>query len=298
MRKHCKEVIVTILLLVLVGCDMEPPEYIPRSTREFPESAGAFTGQSSLADSPTVLQMLQKGYFKYGTPLAAPYAFIRPGPNDFLGINSDLAALINEQLGFPGPLVQLQRWPQMPTDLESGIVGLIIGGPVARPEFQGLAFIEIGVRGYCLLAAEGDTRFQEVEHIRQPGIVFGVVEGTDVEHRLLTEYPEVELLPKQLAIAEVIVSDLLEGEVDVTAVYASLTPVLMGKYPGLAAFPAGCAEAPIWPTPWGISVRNDDPLFHEFLAGLVASLRETGWFEDRATFWIESPRLLNALSIE
>jgi hypothetical protein len=185
----------------------------------------------------------------------------------------------------------------MQTDLENGIVDMIIGGPASRPEFAGLTLVEIGERGYCLIARVEDSRYQTAEDALQPGVLFTVIEGTDVAYYLESNQPQVELQTKSVAILEETVGAVRAGEADVTAAYSLVTPALLAKYPELKAFPDGCIEEPLWSTTWGISIRADDPLFQEFLEGLVASLRETGWFEERAEQWVSSPILMETLDI-
>lgn len=292
---HVTIILMVVLAVTLVACDVEPPTIVrtPKSSL-----VGEYGDLPLLEGSPTAQRMWERGFVKYGPALAVPYASIRKGQrNDFIGIIPDLAEVIGRQLGLPC-VERLQRWTQMPAHLESGEVLMIIGGPASRPEFDGLEFVQVGERGYCLVARADDDRFHEVEDILKPGVAVAAVQGTDGEHYLLTNYTDVEVSSKPVVAAEKIILDVLAGEADVTMVYSLATPLFLENYPELKTFPAECVEDPIWSVPWGISILPGDPVFRQFLEALVAKMKETGWFEERTERWLDSELLEDALTLE
>lgn len=278
-----------LLVFALVACDVKPPAPV---TTPKPFLVGEYAGLPSLEGSPTVDAVFQKGYVSFGFPVAAPYVFVRQPRRDFIGIVPDLGDLIGDQIGLPVE-VRLQRWHEMPAHLEKGEVQMIIGGPVSRPEFASMEFVQVGERGYCLVARVDDDRFQGVEDILKPGVIVTAVQGTDGEHYLLTEYPGIEVRSKTLAEPLDAVPDVLAGEADVTLVYSLVTPLVLENYPELKAFPAECVEHPIWSVPWGVSLPPDDPVFRQFLEALVARMEETDWLEGHTEQWAESELLEN-----
>jgi ABC-type amino acid transport substrate-binding protein len=291
---HAPIILLVVLLVALTGCDVEPPDSV---TTPVPFLVGEYDDLPELEGSSIVDEVFEKGYVSFGFPAAVPYTFIRKPRRDFIGIVPDLGDLIGNQIGLPVE-VRLQRWHEMPEQLEGGEVQLIIGGPVSRPEFDGMEFVQIGERGHCLVARADDDRFQEVEDILKPGVVVAAVQGTDGEQYLITEHPEVEVRSKTLAEPLDTVLDVLAGEADVTLVYSSVTPLLLEKHSELKAFPSDCVEHPIWSAPWGVSLPPGDPVFLQFLQALVGRMEESGWLEEHSEQWLDSDLLQDAMILE
>ena len=291
-----RSTILFVLACLLIACTDTPPTREAKAPPT-PSSSDSERVSLDLEESETVQKMYAKGYFKYGTPLAAPYTFIRPGPNDFVGIAPDLAIEIRKRLGFPGVTVQLQKWTEMPDDLEAGIVHMIIGAPVSRPEFEGLDFIQMGQKGYCLLVKEGDDRFQDLESGLQQDVVLTTAQGTDAEYYLLTNYPALKLQSKKVITAQDVVEEILNGESDAVVVNALITDLVLEKHSLLAARPEDCAENPAWTVPWGISIQPD-PVLEQFLVSTVAELMGDNWLEVRKEKWLSSKQLRGVLGLQ
>lgn len=284
-----------MLACLLIACTDVAPTREAKAPPT-PSSSDSRNVSLDVEESETVQKMYAKGYFKYGTPLAAPYTFIRPGPNDFVGIAPDLAIEIRKRLGFPGVTVQLQKWSAMPKDLEAGIVHMIIGAPASRPEFEDLDFVEVGQEGHCLLVRESDDRFTDLESVLQQDIVLTVAQGTNAEH-LLINNNSVELQSKKVITAQDVVESILNGESDAVVVNSWVTQLLLEKNSMLVAIPADCVDNPILTIPWGISIQPD-PVLEQFLISTVAELMEDDWLEMRKEKWLNSKQLRRVLGLK
>ena len=109
----------------------------------------AYERVPGLIDSPTVIDAISKGYFRVGLPVASPYSMVRPGPNDLVGVFPDMANELAERLGFRGIIGQVQRWEDIPDDLDKGVVQLIF--VTEEPANKSYGWVPVLEVGYCLI---------------------------------------------------------------------------------------------------------------------------------------------------
>jgi ABC-type amino acid transport substrate-binding protein len=155
----------------------------------------------------------------------------------------------------------------------------------------------VGERGYCLVLRADDRRFREIGDLLKANVVLATVQGTDGEYYFLTNRPRVRLRSVSIEEAEGGVKEVLAGTADATQLDASVARLFVQRYPQLKMFPNNCVEQPLWPVPWGISIRSDDPDLLRFLQAFVAKAKETGWLRERTERWLEAPRIKDALDL-
>lgn len=237
----------------------------------------AYERVPGLIDSPTVIDAISKGYFRVGLPLASPYSMVRPGPGDLVGVFPDMANELAERLGFRGIIGQVQRWEDIPDDLDKGVVQLIF--VTEEPANKSYGWVPVLEVGYCLIRGSNPSSSGEDR--------LAVVAGAPVGREFLPAAGEVVEVTEPTL--EGAIRAVVEGVADRTVIVSSLVPLIPSDHRGLTVEPSGCGDdSPLWTLTWGITTRGDDPAIVEFLKQFVTQLASDGVLADSISEWAES----------
>jgi ABC-type amino acid transport substrate-binding protein len=259
---------------VATGCNIEPPQTVRPERFVVTE---AYERVPGLIDSPTVIDAIYKGYFRVGLPLASPYSMVRPGPGDLVGVFPDMANELAERLGFRGIIGQVQRWEDIPDDLDKGVVQLIF--VTEEPANKSYGWVPVLEVGYCLIRGSNPSSSGEDR--------LAVVAGAPVGREFLPAAGEVVEVTEPTL--EGAIRAVVEGVADRTVIVSSLVPLIPSDHRGLTVEPSGCGDdSPLWTLTWGITTRGDDPAIVEFLKQFVTQLASDGVLADSISEWAES----------
>ncbi len=202
---------------------------------------------------------------------------VHPHGMAIVGVFPDMANELAERLGFRGIISQVQRWEDIPDDLDTGVVQLIFA--TEEPASKSYGWVPVLEVGYCLIRGSNPSSSGEDR--------LAVVAGAPVGREFLPAAGEVVEVTEPTL--EGAIGAVVEGVADRTVIVSSLVPLIPSDNRGPTVEPSGCGDdSPLWASTWGITTRGDDPAILEFLEQFVTELASDGRLADSISEWAES----------
>lgn len=257
--------------------------------------AGPANADSHWDESPTIQEIKDRGVLRAGTSLAAPSSFKHPQSGELDGVVIRIGREAAERLGVELELIET-GWDTIIAGLQAGQYDVALAGLFETPQRQEVVdFVTFGQEGIAFLVRENNDEINAVDDLKQPGVSIATVTGSGSEQMIQANFQEAEIrsILSPAGGSGAPPEEVISGRADAAQFDAVLTEAYRQRFPELKVVPENAFEEPLFPTPTGMAVPKDDPLFQEFLASVVADLREEGKLSEWRHQWSQPELLLS-----
>lgn len=222
------------------------------------DDEGGGTAPEGLPDSELISQIADTGEVKVGMAPAAPWLVLDPSSKEYLGPAATLSELLADKLGVEVTYVPV-TFDNFVAALQSGQVD-IVAAPlsVTAEREEVVTMVPWSGDGVCFLA-KADGGLSTLEDLQEPGVRFGIGQGTLGESIVKSEFPDGEVVSRQLAPGEQLLYPEVEsGAADVALVNGTQAQVYLEKYDDLSVIPEDCPGTVIAETPVAVAFPKGD----------------------------------------
>jgi polar amino acid transport system substrate-binding protein len=245
--------------------------------------------------SPTVQRIKERGAFRGGVAITAPAAFKNPATGELMGIAIEVGKAAATKLG-----VRLETsetgWDTIIAGLQAEKYDVTLTSLFETPKRKEVVdFVTFGTEGIAFLVRKDNGDIRTAEDMHRPGVSIATLTGSGSEQMIRENFKSAEIrsIISPTGGSGAPPEEVISGRVDAAQFDAVLTHAYLERFPNLKVVPEDAFEHPLFPTPIGVAVRKDDPLFREFLADVVEELQSSGRMAKWREKWTKPDVLLS-----
>jgi polar amino acid transport system substrate-binding protein len=248
--------------------------------------------QGTTATSPVLDRISLNGELVVGTAGSMPPLNMTTKEGEVIGMEMDLARAMADSMGVELKIRTMQFNELLPA-LEAGKIDMILSGMTITPQRNmKVAFVGPYFKsGKAILTKLPKmAEAQEPEDLQDPRISIVTLRGSTSEQFIRENLPKVNLVTANSY--DEAVDMVINDKVDALFADYTFCVVTIFRYPKAGLL---TVISPLTYEPLGIGLPGNDPLFVNWVANYLASLKESGVLEELTLQWFENGDWLSRL---